>query len=89
MEGTIMTKNQMILSAVIVSAFALAAYVTREGSLGVLIERFPDVDPKIVKKVHKEMIREALRGKYANSVLSDEDYDLIFMSKVHATALTS
>jgi hypothetical protein len=77
-----MTRNKkMIISAVLVSATALAALVSYEGSTSALIERFPNVDPKILRKAHKQMIKDALAQKLPDAT-SDEDYDKIFLSLV-------
>lgn len=81
MEGTTMpARRKMILAAI--AALLIWKYIQFEGSTGALVERFPDVDPSIVRKVHKEMYKEALAGKYNQMGSADEDWDTIFKVKL-------
>ena len=76
------TSTKIILSAtaaVIVTTFA--AFTTYEGSLQALMENFPDVDPKIARKVHYEMCKETLFGKYEGKT-DDETLNKLFLAKV-------
>jgi hypothetical protein len=75
-------KVLVILLALKGVQFAWAVYF--EGHQRALEERFPNVDPSIARKVHKEMFREGLRGNYAdmNGLDEDEYYDKIFLEKV-------
>lgn len=83
-----MTKIKIILLSsvgLIGTAFA-AMWVSFEGSTGALIEQFPDIDPTIVRKVHKEMWLESFKGTY-NDIDDDADgstgeYNRIFLEKV-------
>lgn len=78
-----MTKTKIILSVavVVVTAFAVVAY---EGPLHSLMERFPDVDPKITRKAHREMFKESFQGKYdwIDKTDATDDLDRIFLAKV-------
>lgn len=80
-----MHKHKIIAlcGAGIISVVAACWFLQFEGSSGALIERFPDVDPTIVRAVHKEMFREALAGEYSELDLDDDSVcDAIFMAKV-------
>jgi len=77
-----MTTTKIILSVTAVVVTAFAAYAAYEGPLQALIERHPDIDPKIVRKVHHEMFMEALRGKYNDIVTDDDALDKILIEKV-------
>ncbi len=59
----------------------LTSYLLYEGSIGAICEQFPNIDRKIVRKVHKEMVREALAGEYADIEMSDSDFEALFISK--------
>lgn len=76
-----MPNNKMILSAALISATALAATASYRGSLHALKQRFPDTDPKVVTKLHREMFKEALTGKLETDG-TDEAYDFIFTEKL-------
>jgi hypothetical protein len=45
------------------------------------VERFPDVPPDVVRKVHREMVREALAGEYENLPSDDDSMDALFRAK--------
>ena len=79
-----MNLSYKIMASVLAAAFAtrLAWRVSFEGSQAALEERFPHIDPSIVRRVHKEMVRESFRG---NSPVSGEDdaaHDALFLEKV-------
>lgn len=75
-----MLKNALLggLTAALIAALAFVQFV---GSNDALVERFPDVDPDVVYRIHKEMIKDALAGKLAD-VKNDEAYDEIFRMKL-------
>jgi Fe-S-cluster formation regulator IscX/YfhJ len=75
-----MTKTKIILSTTVIGA-AVVSYVVH-GFNNALIERFPTIDPKIVRKVHREIVMESLAGKYNNIETTDEVFDKIFIEKV-------
>lgn len=77
-----MTKAKIGIVVALALGAAAAVWLQFEGSNGELERRFPEIDPKIVRKVHKEMLREALAGEYNNVYVTDEDYDELFRSKV-------
>jgi hypothetical protein len=55
------------------------------GSEAATIARFPDLDPKLVKKAHRKMIKLALKQDPAiMNASSDEDYDTILRDIVAA-----
>lgn len=80
-----MSKIKIISLTVVAVAgvAALASKIQFEGSTEALYERFPYVDRKIVREVHKEMVRETLAGEYSGLDLdNDEICDEIFLAKV-------
>ena len=77
-----MSKAKIGIIAALALGAAAAVWLQFEGSNGELEKRFPDIDPKIVRKVHKEMIREALAGEYDGVYVTDADYDDLFKTKV-------
>jgi hypothetical protein len=77
-----MTKNKIILSAVGFVITAFAARVYWEVPIVALMEQFPDIDPKIVRKVHNEMFMETLTGKNGEGRTDDAELDRIFLEKV-------
>lgn len=77
-----MTNTKIILSVTAVVVTAFVAYAAYEGPLQALIERHPDIDPKIVRKVHHEMFMEALRGEYNDFETTDDVLDKILIEKV-------
>lgn len=76
-----MSKIKIALIAAVVLV-PIGYWISFEGSTGALIERFPDVDPDIVRKVHKEMFLEALASGSKGPALTDEQCDAIFRNKV-------
>lgn len=66
--------------AFLAGAYAFAQFV---GSTDALIKRFPDVDPDVVQRIHKEMVLEALQGAYAG-LSDDAEYDRVFRAKAAA-----
>ena len=76
------TSTKIILSATAaVIVTTITAFITYEGSLQALIEEHPDVDPKIARKVHYEMCKETLFGKYEGET-DDETLNKIFLARV-------
>lgn len=73
-------KKTLIL-AVVATLGVGYCFIQIAGSEGALKERFPDVDPDTVVKLHREIIKEVLLGKHT-SAESDEDYDKIFRQKL-------
>lgn len=73
-------KVLFIIPLIPVLHFALRVYW--EGHQSVLEDRFPDVDPTIVRRIHKEIMKEALRGTLPGDPKTDEDYDAIFHEKL-------
>lgn len=61
-----------LVGAGVLSAVAAMYWIQFEGSTAALIAKFPDVPEDIVRKVSKEMVREALAGKY-NDIDTDDD----------------
>lgn len=46
-----------------------------------LQERFPNIDPMLVNKIHREMLRDTYAGKL-DDVNTDEELDAEFMRRV-------
>lgn len=70
-----MNKTKLIAAVVLVGA-AYAAYHLKHQSI--IVDRFPDIDPKVVRKAYKTMMKRALAGAYADTDDSDETMDRIF-----------
>lgn len=70
-----MNKTKLIAAVVLVGA-AYAAYHLKHQSI--IVDRFPDIDPKVVRKAYKTMMKRALAGAYADMDDSDETMDRIF-----------
>lgn len=79
---TIKKKILIAITAAVITRFAALVYW--EGHINAIVERFPDIDPTIVRKLHREMFVEALRGKYKDMDTDDPAImDEIFLDKVH------
>lgn len=81
-----MTKFKIIASVLAVLGIgSFACYISYVGSTMTLEKKFPDVPSDIVWKVHNEMVKEALSGKYKDYDINSEDdpqMDAIFLEKV-------
>lgn len=77
-----MNRNTKItVSVIAIAAITRFAWrVSFEGSQAALEERFPDIDPTIVREVHTEMVREAFRGTHIDD--DDASHDSVFYEKV-------
>lgn len=82
MKGIAMNKKTAIISVVALLAVGYS-YFTVLGSEVALFERFPEIDPKIVVKAHRIMLRRAVTGQYNEHGESDEDHDRIFLDIVN------
>jgi hypothetical protein len=76
-----MTKIKLIALVALPSVAALLCWFQYEGSTQKLIERFPMFHPTVVRKVHKEILRETLAGQYNGVDLDESDYDALFVLK--------
>ena len=74
-----MNKTTLIASVAVIGA-AYVAYVRIHANI--IVKRFPDLDPKIVRKAHSIMMKRAYAGAYADLVDSDETMDAIFRAVV-------
>lgn len=74
--------KKMKISLATLGAAVIGMYVYLEGHAQALMLRFPDVDPKIVRKLSNEMFWEALMGKYSDVELTDEFLDGVFQDKL-------
>lgn len=74
-----MNKTLLTASVVLMGA-AYAAYHLKHQSI--IVNRFPDIDPKVVRKAYKTMMKRALEGHYADMDDSDETMDRIFRNIV-------
>ena len=69
----------LITSTVCVAFYQYARFV---GGQEALVARFPDLDPEVIRKIGKQMILNALKGKYNNrDTSSDEMWDEIFLEE--------
>jgi hypothetical protein len=76
-----MSKGKMLV-VVLLGATALATFISYAGSLGALADLHPEIDRKILKKAHREMILDSLKGRNAEIVDNDEEIDKRFLQKV-------
>jgi hypothetical protein len=77
-----MTKTKIALIATTaLGLFVAWQFISVFGSEGALMERFPDIDPDLVVKAHRQMYFAALRGESAaiKNAESEEDFDKIFL----------
>jgi len=65
-------KTIAIALAAVITAFGAVQYFTMLSSEVALFERFPDIDPKIVVKAHRTIIRGIWTGKYNSTDMSDD-----------------
>lgn len=78
-----MNRKIVIIAPALIAVTGSIAYVISfYGSEAALIDRFPDIDYKIVVKVHRQMFRDALRGKMSDVPNTDEAMDEIFLARV-------
>lgn len=73
-----MFKLKLIIPALLALGVG-AYYIQILGSENALFERFPDFDPKLVVKVHREFVKDTLAGKHNGTDLTDEVCDKIFL----------
>lgn len=64
-----------------VGVISLASYIQFKGSNSELEKRFPTLPKDVVKKVHLEMLKEALAGEYDGILVTDSEYDDLFLAK--------
>ena len=55
----------------VISALVIVPVVYHKGHQNAIVERFPDLDPKSVKKHYNEIMKDIVRGKI--QPLDDED----------------
>lgn len=72
--------KKLVISSSILAGVSLFTYIWVLGSENALVERFPTIDPKIVYKVHRQMIWDGLRGRITAD--TDEELDKIFLARV-------
>lgn len=78
-----MSKTKIaILSATVVTLITLAWQLQKLGSEVALMERFPNIDPKIVVKAHRQMIKNTFKGMYNDRDMTDAVNDEIFLEIV-------
>jgi len=71
-----------IAAPVVLCLSGVAFYIQYVGSTEAIVERFPEIDPTIVRKISAEMTREAFTGKYSDIDITDENVcDNIFLRK--------
>lgn len=86
MKGIAMRKLTIAASVLaLVGVGSFACYVSFVGSTMTLAKLFPDVPYDIVWKIHVEMFKEALSGKYKEFEINadeDERMEAIFREKL-------
>lgn len=76
-----MIKATLIAAAAVLAGTAFVAYNRIHENL--IVKRFPDIDPKIVRKAYRTMMSRAVAGEYAHyEDASDETHDRIFRAIV-------
>lgn len=74
-----------IIALLAVPAAYLACRVSWEGSIIALEELYPDVDQTTIRKIHREMVKESLTGKYDGidiNAAEDARMEAIFREKL-------
>lgn len=74
-----MTTKKIIVVLALAGA-AYAAYIRIHENI--IVRRFPNIDPKIVRKAHSIMTKRAFNGDYMYKDNSDETMDAIFLAIV-------
>jgi hypothetical protein len=68
-----MSKKTKLNIIVGIITFSMAAYyISMLGSEVALMERFPDIEPQLVIKAHREIMRNTFKGKY-NHLNTEDD----------------
>lgn len=73
-------KKAALIATVLVGAIVLGATKTWNDYIAQIEERFPDMDPQIIRKTYRKMMLKSITGKLAVSDLTDEDMDKIFLA---------
>jgi hypothetical protein len=78
--------NKTTLTAVAafaVTGVALVTYKYHQIHFKIILDRFPNLDPKVVKEAYKEFMKNAAVNKYGDmSNFSDEKMDRLFLDIV-------
>lgn len=74
-----MNKTKLIAATVLCGA-AFVAYHLKHRNI--IVHRFPDLDPKVVRAAYSTMMKRALKGDYADVDGSEETMDRIFRNIV-------
>ena len=80
-----MNNNQKIIIAVGAAAILLVAgyfTISKNVTLDMLSERYPEIDRKIAKSVYRGMMSDAMRGKIDVSNWSEEQFNDLFLRRV-------
>jgi len=75
-----MNDNQKKIAIVSVVA-ALLATAYHKKHQKIILDRFPDLDPKILKKAYNQILRDAYCGRLANEEMTDENLDDLILRK--------
>lgn len=69
-----MNSNQkkLAIGTVVAAALATAYHLKHQQ---IIVARFPDLDPKVVKKAYRKILKDTYGGKYANVDTTDEFLD--------------
>jgi len=78
-----MNKKTIVISS-IATVTVIVSVVAVLGSEAALVDRFPDLDPKLVRKAHRKMLRMAMTQdpQIVAQTMMDEDYDRILRNLV-------
>ena len=83
-----MNNPAKIATSVAVVSLGAVSVVQWRSLIADMLERFPDIDPKIVKKAYRAFLMKALTGQLEDlSNLNDSMMDKLFLAEV--TRLTS
>lgn len=73
-----MNKKAVLIGTFLVGCGALGFAKTWMGYIKMLEERFPEIDPKVIRKAYRKFMMLAITQKIAVSDLNDEEMDKIF-----------
>lgn len=78
--------KKTIIVAALAAVGTIAYWFSFLGSEVALMERHPDIDPKIVVKVHRKLFRDVLFGRMPDHPddYTDEELDVIFIERCNA-----
>ena len=74
--------NKTALIATVVALAGAAYYKYHNIHENIIVDRFPDLDPTVVRKAYQTMLKRAYAGAYSYTDNSEETMDKIFLAIV-------